>query len=115
MVVLVIGAGRTGAQVLRQLQKNPRITIKTLDPRERPFAIEEGIIESVDFRETLTPLSLDYVLEQAAPDLVVLASATEDMGLGHAPGMDILASALREELASLSGVPVLEVARTQER
>jgi len=36
MVVLVIGAGRTGAQVLRQLKKNPAITIRTLDPRENP-------------------------------------------------------------------------------
>jgi hypothetical protein len=36
---------------------------------------------------------------------------TEDMGLGAPPGMDILAEALREELAALSRVPIIEVAR----
>ena len=70
------------------------------------------MIRSVDFREVLTPLTLDFVLDQAKPDLVLLASATEDMGLGRAPGTDVLAGALRDELASLSRVPVIEVARS---
>lgn len=112
MVVLVIGAGRTGAQVLRQLQKNPGLRILTLDPRAEPHAVQEGIIKAVDFREVLTPLTLEYVLEQAKPDLVILASATEDMGLGAGQGVDLLAGALRDELAAIAEVPVIEVART---
>lgn len=115
MVVLVIGAGKTGAEVLRQLHKNPGITVRTLDPRECPFAVEEGIIDSVDYREVLTPFSLEFVLEQARPDLVLLASATEDLGLGAAPGMDVFAGALREELASLAKVPVIDVSHAAKR
>ncbi len=115
MVVLVIGAGRTGAGVLRQLKKNPSITVRTLDPRERPFAVTEGIIDAVDYREVLTPFSLEFVLSQARPDLVLLASATEDMGLGTAPGMDVLAGALRDELASIAGVPMIQVVREAKR
>jgi hypothetical protein len=112
MRVLVIGAGRTGAQVLRQLQKNPDLTVLTVDPGEEPYAVQQGIISAVDIREALTPLTLEYVLERAQPDLVLLTTTTEDLGLGKAPGMDILADALREELAAIAEVPVIAVART---
>jgi dTDP-4-dehydrorhamnose reductase len=113
MKILVIGAGRTGAKVLRQLKKNPAIEVMTADPRREHFAVEEGIIERVDIHEALTPLTLETVLEQANPDLVLLAMATEDLGLGKAPGMEILADSLKEELSSLSRVPVIEVARVR--
>lgn len=111
MRILVIGAGRTGARVIKQLRKNPGIVIIIADPRKELFAVEQGIIDSVDIREALTPLTLEHVLKKSEPDLVILAMPTEDLGLGTAPGVDILAEALREELASLSRVPVIEVAR----
>ncbi|UCC85748.1 MAG: hypothetical protein JSV81_12885 [Anaerolineales bacterium] len=112
MRVLVIGAGRTGAQVLRQLQKNPDLTVLTVDPREKPYAVQQGIIAGIDIHEALTPLTLEYVLERTRPDLALLTTTTEDLGLGKAPGMDILAGALREELAAIAEVPVISVART---
>jgi FlaA1/EpsC-like NDP-sugar epimerase len=111
MRILVIGAGRTGTRVIEQLRKNPAISIITADPREELFAVQQGIIESVDIREVLTPLTLEHVLEKARPDLVLLAMPTEDMGLGAPPGVEILVEALREELAALSRVPIIEVAR----
>lgn len=110
--ILVVGAGRTGARVLKQLQKNEELRVVTLDPQPEPFAVREGIIDSVDFVEALTPLSLDYVLAKAVPDLILLTTTTEDLGLGTAPGMDVLADALRQELAAVSKVPVIEVARS---
>lgn len=112
MRVLVVGAGRVGARVLGQLQKNPSIQVITLDPRERPYAIEKGIIKHVDVSESLTPLSLQFVLEQTRPDLILMAADSQDMSLGKAPGVDLLAESLREELAALSTVPLVEVART---
>ena len=112
MRVLVIGAGKTGTRVIRQLLKNPSIEILTADPREELYAVEEGVIQQVDFAENLTPINLDHVLDEARPDLMLLAMPSEEMGLGKAPGVDILADALREELAELADVPVIEVART---
>jgi len=112
MRVLVVGAGRVGARVLAQLQKNATLEIITLDPRPRPYALEQGLIDRVDVAESLTPLTLEYVLAQTEPDLVLLAADSADMSLGKAPGMDILAESLREELAALSAVPLVEVART---
>jgi predicted dinucleotide-binding enzyme len=111
MRILVIGAGKTGAQVIRQLRKNPDITIITADPRKELAAVDEGVIEEVDIREALTPLTLEHVLARAHPDLVLLAMPTEDMGLGKTAGMDLLVESLREEIAALSRVPVIEVAR----
>ncbi|MGW8319553.1 MAG: hypothetical protein ACWGPS_09930 [Candidatus Promineifilaceae bacterium] len=112
MRILVAGAGRAGARVLRQLKKNPALTVLTLDGRPQPFAVREGIIAQIDIPETLTPLTLPYVLEQAQPDLILLTTSTEDLGLGQAPGMDVLADSLREELSAISEVPLIEVART---
>jgi FlaA1/EpsC-like NDP-sugar epimerase len=111
MRILIVGAGRGGARVIRQLQKNPNLTLLIVDPVDEPFAVREGIIERVDFKESLTPLNLEYVLEQARPDLMILTRTAEDMGMGTAPGLDILAEALREEIAALSEIPVIELAR----
>ncbi|MDX1615345.1 MAG: hypothetical protein R3300_13605 [Candidatus Promineifilaceae bacterium] len=112
MRILVVGVGRVGARVLRQLRKNPTLTILTLDPREEPYALAQGLIEEIDVQETLTPLTLDYVLRQTEPDLILLTTSTEDLGLGKAPGLDVLADSLKEELAALSAVPLIEVSRT---
>jgi hypothetical protein len=111
MRILVVGAGRTGARVIKQLRKNPDIDIITADPRSDPYAVEKGLIDSVDIEEGFTPLTVDYVIEKAKPDLILLATTTEDLGLGDAPGIDILADALRKEVASASDIPLIQVAR----
>jgi hypothetical protein len=111
MRILVVGAGQVGAHVLHQLQKNPSLTIITCDPRQEPFAVQEGIISSVDIQESLTPLNLEYVLEQAKPELVLLTRTSADFGLGKVPGMDIMVNSLKTELASISKIPLIEVAR----
>jgi hypothetical protein len=111
MRVLVVGAGRTGVRVIRQLQKNLEIEIITADPRADAYALRKGFIEAVDIQEGFTPLTVDYVIEKAKPDLILLTTTTEDLGLGDAPGIDILAEALRKEVESASDVPLIQVAR----
>lgn len=112
MRVLVAGAGQVGAKVLLQLKKNPKLEVLTVDPRENPPAVQEGIIPEVDFREELTLTALEEVIKQAKPDLVLVTTSTEDMGLGRAPGVDIYVETLRAEVASIVDVPVIGVART---
>ena len=112
MRVLVYGAGTIGSRVLCQLQKNPALEVVTVDPRGNDCeAVERGIIDRVDIEETLTPMNMAQVIERASPDLVLIATASEDLGLGHAPGVGLLMDALREEVESLAEVPVIEVAR----
>lgn len=112
MRILVVGVGKVGTQVLRQLQKNPSLTVITCDSNEEPYAVQKGIITEVDFKETLTPLTMDYVVELAKPDLILLTSASEDYGLGKAPGVDVMVYSLKRELALTSKVPLIEVARS---
>lgn len=100
-----------GVKVIKELQKNPALTVITVNPNEKPFAVQEGVIERVDIQEALTPLNLNYVFQKAMPDLVILTRTSDDLGLGQAPGIDILAESLREELISISDVPVIEVSR----
>jgi hypothetical protein len=49
---------------------------------------------------------------RAQPDLVLLTRAPRDLGLGSALGMDMLADALQDELATISEVPMILVAQT---
>jgi threonine dehydrogenase-like Zn-dependent dehydrogenase len=112
MRVLVIGAGPTGAKVIQQLQKNPSIEVITADPRPEPIAVAEGVIEKADIVENITPLTFEAILKEARPDLVLITTQPEDMGLGKTPGVDMLAEALHGEIAALSPVPVIEVAGT---
>jgi len=111
MRILVVGVGKVGTQVLRQLRKNPSLTIITCSPYAEPFAVQEGIISEVDIQETLTPLTLEYILAKAKADLILLTSSSEDFGFGTAPGVDVMVDSLKRELASMSRVPLIEVAR----
>ena len=95
------------------MKKNETLTVVTLDPIQDPFAVQQGVIEQVDIQESLTPLTFDFVMDRAKPDLILLTTTTEDLGLGKAPGIEILAESLRAELMDISDTPVIQVARTR--
>ena len=112
MRVLVVGAGRVGARVLRQLRKNPDLTVVTVDPREEPFAVKEGVIPFVDYDAELTPMELEPVIEVVKPDLVLVTTSSEDVGRSGIPGLEILVEALRGELEATAKVPIIAVDRS---
>jgi nucleoside-diphosphate-sugar epimerase len=111
MRILVYGCGAIGRAVIEQLQKNKDIRIVTMDPRDNPEALEEGVVESIDIDDVLTPMILDELVEEWHPDLILLATASSDLALGHAPGVDMLMDSLWAEIASISSVPVVPVER----
>lgn len=95
MKVLVVGAGRLGAQVIKQLRKNEGMEIVVAEAHPEPFAVKSGIIGKVDFAVHVTPLNFDEVVEMAKPDLVVLARTVKDwdqsdahMGTEYVLGME---------------------------
>jgi nucleoside-diphosphate-sugar epimerase len=112
MRVLIVGAGRVGARVLRQLRKNPDLTLVTVDPREEPFAVKEGVIPFVDYDAELTPMELEPVIEAVRPDLVLVTTSSEDVGRSGIPGLEILVEALRGELEATAKVPIIAVDRS---
>ena len=115
MRVLVCGAGENGALVIAQLRKNKAIEVVTLDPRDNPYALAEGIIDKIDVDESLTPLTIDYVIGKVNPDLILITTEPEDLGFGNVAGMEILSSSLRDELTSISSVPLIQVSRLKFR
>lgn len=110
--LLVVGAGRVGARVLLQLRKNPALRVYTVDPRETPFAVEEGIITSVDYQRELTPKDLEPVIAEVEPALVLVTTSRDDIGRSSVPGLEVLVEALRQELEATSKVPIIAVSRT---
>ena len=111
MRILVIGAGNVGSKVLLQLKKNPSINIITVDPRENPPAVMDGVIESVDYHHELKSGDLSEVIMMEKPDLVLVTTSPEDMARAGIPGLDLLVEALREELESSTNVPIIAVSR----
>jgi nucleoside-diphosphate-sugar epimerase len=114
MRVLVVGAGMVGARVLRQLKKNPRIEVVTVDPRDRPYAVEQGIIEDVDYHAELNTVELKETLNKVRPDLVLVTTSKEDMARTGVSGLEVLVTALRNELEATAEVPIIAVARIGE-
>ena len=109
---MVVGAGRVGARVLMQLRKNPGLTVVTVDPREEPFAVSEGVIPFVDYDAELIPIELLPVIEVVKPDLVLVTTSSEDVGRTGIPGLEVLVDSLRGELEATAKVPIIAVDRS---
>jgi hypothetical protein len=73
--------------------------------------VKHGVIADVDIHDPLTPFNLEHIIAQIQPDLVLLTGTQEDLGMGAAPGLDLFSDQLREELAALSSVPMMQVVR----
>lgn len=95
-----------------QLKKNPDLNVATVDPRESPFAVEEGVISSVDYSAELTPGELEPIIEEVKPDLVLVTTSREDIGRSGVPGLEILVESLRGELEATAKVPIIAVDRS---
>lgn len=108
MRVLVIGAGRLGVQTMKQLRKNPGIEIVVADPRERPEAVAEGIVDKVDVQAHVTALNFPEVVRATKPDLVLLARTVEDWGKADTPMGTQYVMGMEKELTR-SDVPVLPI------
>lgn len=70
MRIWLIGAGSTGAATLRQLQKNPDIDVVVSDPSPRPLAVREGLIEKVDYQETVNSVNINHLARRIRPYLI---------------------------------------------
>lgn len=107
MKVLLVGGGETGAEILKQLSKNPRIKVILSDLREKPPVVEMGLARKVDILGNITPMNIRAVIKKHKPDLIIIALSPEDIALEKVPSGDILTSQLKNEIADVSEVPVL--------
>ena len=111
--ILVVGAGKIGLRVIKQLRKNPNIEIITVDPRENPKALEEGIIEKVDYSIDLIPGEIMNLLEEVNPDLVLVTTSKDDISDTGAQGLELLVESLNCELESAPNYPIISVSRRE--
>lgn len=111
MKIMLIGGGKLGIFAINQLKKNENIEIILADSRESPPVVEAGLLEKVDFQQTINPMNLDSAVNKYNPDLILIALATEDLSLDRITSGDILMSQLIQEILSISGVPAIVVSR----
>ena len=57
MRIWLIGADQAGSEALRQLKKNPAVTVVVSDAADRPKAVSDGVIARVDMVESVTPVT----------------------------------------------------------
>ena len=112
MRVWLIGAGRAGSSVLKQLWKNLDIDVIVSDPHADPQAVKDGLIDSVNFVERITPMNINQIAQQIRPDLILIATGSGRKGYGNVEGSAALADAINYETAASSDCPCLIISRS---
>ncbi len=85
MRILVVGAEKLGTRVIRQLKKMQDVEIIVAERRERPEAVESGVIDKVDVVTHVTAMNFSETVALAKPDFVVLARTVEDWEKSDTP------------------------------
>ena len=80
MRIWLIGAEQAGSEALRQLKKNPAVTVIVSDAVDRPKAVSDGVIAKVDMVENVTPVNINQLARRVRPDLILI-----DAGAARAP------------------------------
>ena len=112
MRIWLIGAGRMGSAVLRQLSKNPNIEIVVSDTQPQPKAIQEGVLNELDFVERVTPININEVAKRIQPDLILIATGSGLHSYANLSGGVAMADALNYEIATSSNYPCLVISRS---
>jgi FlaA1/EpsC-like NDP-sugar epimerase len=115
MRVWLIGAGSIGAATLRQLQKNPDMTVIVSDPSDNPLALQEGLIDKVDHMEVVNPVNINQLARRIRPDLILISPPEGGVGLGALEGGQALAQALNYEISTHSEYPVIVLSLSNTR
>lgn len=105
MRIWLIGAEQRGSEVLRQLQKNSNIEVIVSDPKERPKAVNDGIIAKVDHVELVTPVNINTLARRIRPDLILIDPGADPHNFGRLTGGTAFAEALNNEIAAASDYP----------
>ncbi|MFP3951172.1 MAG: hypothetical protein ACLFVP_03395 [Candidatus Bathyarchaeia archaeon] len=113
MKILVVGAGKIGSKVIKQLQKRSEIEIYTVDPRENPYALEKELVEKIDYSVDLVPSEIIKLVNKLDPDLVLVTTSKDDISDTGIQGMELLVESLNNELEAASKYPIISVSRNE--
>lgn len=107
MRVWLIGADEDAINALHQLRKNSDIEIIISASEETPLAVQNGVLDKVDFVETVTQVNINQLAHRVRPDLILIDSAEGKRSYGWVDGGMVLADALVHEIARSSDYPCL--------
>lgn len=105
MRIWLIGAGQAGIEALRQLRKSEEIEIVVTAETDRPQAVRDGVLEKVDYIDTVTALNLNTLARRIRPDLILLDPAMNS--LSRVAGGAIFNQSMLEEMAASSDFPCI--------
>jgi hypothetical protein len=107
MRIWLIGAAQKGTEALLQLRKNAAIEVMVTDPSPQPLAVQQGVIEKVDYTEAVTQLNINQLARRIRPDLILIDTSAEERTLGRVSGGQAFTQALNYEMTAASECPCL--------
>ncbi len=108
MRILVIGGGKLGTVVIKQLKKNPDVKIVVADWRRDCVAVEKKVIDKIDIHAHITPMNFKTVIEKVRPDLVLVARSAKDWRYEDSPMGSHLVQGMEKQMLTQK-VPVILV------
>ena len=105
MRIWLIGAEQRGSEVLRQLKKNSNIEVFVSDPKDRPKAVVDRVIDKVNYVEVVTPVNINTLARRIRPDLILIDPGADPHNFGRLTGGTAFADALNNEIATTSDYP----------
>jgi hypothetical protein len=103
MRIWLIGASSNGTEAIKQLQKSSQIDLIVSAASPDPRAVREGVLDQVDFVETVTPVNVDSLARRIRPDLILIDGSASSYR-GRSGGSE-LSQALTYEIAAASEYP----------
>jgi FlaA1/EpsC-like NDP-sugar epimerase len=107
MRIWLIGADQAGSEALRQLRKNPAVTVVVSDAGDNPKAVGDGVIAKVDMVEKVTPVNINQLARRIRPDLILIDADAANRAMRGVSGGQFFAQALQSEIAAVSEFPCL--------
>ncbi len=107
MRIWLIGADQAGCEALRQLKKNPAITVIVSDALERPRAVVDGVIAKVDMVENVSSLNINLLARRIRPDLILIDPGAARRAMSRVSGGLVFTEAMQGEMAATSETPCL--------
>jgi hypothetical protein len=109
MRIWLIGADESGIEVLRQLGKHRTVEVIVSSSVEDPMAVREGVIEAVDFIESVTSFNVNRLARRIHPDLILIDAGAKERNLGHVTGGANFSDAIIFEITAASEFPCVVI------
>lgn len=105
MRIWLIGAGKAGSAALRQLGKNESIEVIVTAETDRPPAVRDGVLDHVDYVETVNSLNINTLARRIRPDLILVDPTVNT--IGRVTGGATFTQSMLDEMASSSEYPCI--------